>query len=215
MESLTCRWLVSCAHLTSLTLIFWMCSTLCDPYLNLFRGIIPPLNGTIDLSPILAFIALDVSPYPETCLACAAVAELCMAYKKTFMHAHRVFCLTYHCNQPLLACCNDKIIGGPDKPYLILSATYHNDLYRHELHLQSSIFRHQMTLSNTFHGQCSCFPARLQHSLQKLEQMASSCSRLLLHPLLLRQDLLYPGDAAWLLSAAGGSSRSRSPLRND
>ena len=37
------------------------CSTLCDPYLNLFRGIIPPLNGTIDLSPILAFIALDVS----------------------------------------------------------------------------------------------------------------------------------------------------------
>lgn len=39
----------------------WMCSTLCDPYLNLFRGIIPPLNGTIDLSPILAFIALDVS----------------------------------------------------------------------------------------------------------------------------------------------------------
>ena len=37
------------------------CSTLCDPYLNLFRGIIPPLGGTIDLSPILAFIALDVS----------------------------------------------------------------------------------------------------------------------------------------------------------
>lgn len=88
----------SCVHLTSLTLIFWVCSTLCDPYLNLFRGIIPPLNGTIDLSPILAFIALDVSPYPETCLACAAVAELCMAYRKTFMHAHRVFCLTYHCN---------------------------------------------------------------------------------------------------------------------
>jgi len=35
-------------------------STVCDPYLNLFRGIIPPLGGTIDLSPILAFIALDV-----------------------------------------------------------------------------------------------------------------------------------------------------------
>ena len=29
-------------------------------YLNLFRGIIPPLGGTIDLSPILAFIVLDV-----------------------------------------------------------------------------------------------------------------------------------------------------------
>ena len=40
--------------------LFLVCSTLCDPYLNLFRGIIPPLNGTIDLSPILAFVALDV-----------------------------------------------------------------------------------------------------------------------------------------------------------
>lgn len=37
------------------------CSTLCDPYLNLFRGIIPPIGGTLDLSPILAFIVLDVS----------------------------------------------------------------------------------------------------------------------------------------------------------
>jgi YggT family protein len=35
-------------------------STVCDPYLNLFRGIIPPLGGTIDLSPILAFITLDL-----------------------------------------------------------------------------------------------------------------------------------------------------------
>ena len=42
---------------------FRVCSTLCDPYLNLFRGIIPPLNGTIDLSPILAFVALDVSTF--------------------------------------------------------------------------------------------------------------------------------------------------------
>lgn len=52
-------------------------STLCDPYLNLFRGIIPPLNGTIDLSPILAFIALDVSStsallLPKLCLYAAA-----------------------------------------------------------------------------------------------------------------------------------------------
>lgn len=30
-----------------------------DPYLNLFRGIIPPLGG-IDLSPILAFVVLDL-----------------------------------------------------------------------------------------------------------------------------------------------------------
>lgn len=39
-----------------------VCSTLCDPYLNLFRGLIPPIGGTLDLSPILAFIVLDVSP---------------------------------------------------------------------------------------------------------------------------------------------------------
>ena len=31
-----------------------------DPYLNLFRGIIPPIGGTIDLSPILAFVTLNV-----------------------------------------------------------------------------------------------------------------------------------------------------------
>ncbi|GLT25636.1 hypothetical protein SLA2020_007540 [Shorea laevis] len=34
-------------------------STLCDPYLNIFRGIIPPLAGTLDLSPILAFLVLN------------------------------------------------------------------------------------------------------------------------------------------------------------
>ncbi|MBW4696806.1 MAG: YggT family protein [Aphanocapsa lilacina HA4352-LM1] len=34
-------------------------SQLTDPYLNLFRSIIPPLGG-IDLSPILAFLALQV-----------------------------------------------------------------------------------------------------------------------------------------------------------
>jgi uncharacterized protein YggT (Ycf19 family) len=39
------------------------CSTLCDPYLNLFRGIIPPLGGTLDFSPILAFVLLSVSPF--------------------------------------------------------------------------------------------------------------------------------------------------------
>tara|TARA_Y100001968_G_C19264657_1_gene671032 strand:- start:625 stop:918 length:294 start_codon:yes stop_codon:yes gene_type:complete len=33
-------------------------SSITDPYLNLFRGIIPPLGG-IDISPILAFLLLD------------------------------------------------------------------------------------------------------------------------------------------------------------
>ncbi len=31
-----------------------------DPYLNIFRGIIPPLGG-LDLSPILAFLLLNFS----------------------------------------------------------------------------------------------------------------------------------------------------------
>lgn len=35
-------------------------STICDPYLNLFRGLIPPIGGTFDLSPILAFVVLDL-----------------------------------------------------------------------------------------------------------------------------------------------------------
>lgn len=34
-------------------------ATLADPYLNLFRGLLPPL-GQIDLSPILAFTVLNV-----------------------------------------------------------------------------------------------------------------------------------------------------------
>ncbi|XP_052210781.1 ylmG homolog protein 2, chloroplastic [Diospyros lotus] len=47
-------------------------STLCDPYLNIFRGIIPPLGGTLDLSPILAFLVLNVF----TSTAAALPAEL-------------------------------------------------------------------------------------------------------------------------------------------
>ena len=32
-----------------------------DPYLNLFRKIIPPIGGVLDLSPMLAFFALQIS----------------------------------------------------------------------------------------------------------------------------------------------------------
>ncbi len=35
-------------------------SSITDPYLNMFRGIIPPLGG-LDLSPILAFVVLDLA----------------------------------------------------------------------------------------------------------------------------------------------------------
>lgn len=31
-----------------------------DPYLNLFRKLLPPLGGVLDISPILAFFALTI-----------------------------------------------------------------------------------------------------------------------------------------------------------
>ena len=31
-----------------------------DPYLNIFRRLLPPLGGVLDLSPILAFFALRI-----------------------------------------------------------------------------------------------------------------------------------------------------------
>lgn len=33
---------------------------ICDPYLNLFRRIIPPIGGMLDISPILAIIVLQL-----------------------------------------------------------------------------------------------------------------------------------------------------------
>ena len=50
--------------------IVYPLATLCDPYLNLFRGIIPPLGGTIDLSPILAFTVLNVFTNTAAALPC-------------------------------------------------------------------------------------------------------------------------------------------------
>lgn len=32
-----------------------------DPYLNLFRKLIPPIGGVLDLSPILAFLVLQIA----------------------------------------------------------------------------------------------------------------------------------------------------------
>ncbi|XP_010520479.1 PREDICTED: ylmG homolog protein 2, chloroplastic [Tarenaya hassleriana] len=45
-------------------------STICDPYLNIFRGIIPPLGGTLDLSPILAFLVLNAFTSTAAALPC-------------------------------------------------------------------------------------------------------------------------------------------------
>ncbi|KAG2299996.1 hypothetical protein Bca52824_036468 [Brassica carinata] len=43
--------------------------TLCDPYLNIFRGVIPPLGG-LDLSPILAFLVLNAVTSSAMALPC-------------------------------------------------------------------------------------------------------------------------------------------------
>ena len=45
-------------------------STLADPYLNLFRGIIPPLGGSLDLSPVLAFLSINVFTNAAEALPC-------------------------------------------------------------------------------------------------------------------------------------------------
>ena len=37
----------------------WMRSVT-DPFLNIFRGIIPPIGGALDISPILAIILLQI-----------------------------------------------------------------------------------------------------------------------------------------------------------
>ena len=38
----------------------WVIAQYTDPYLNIFRKIIPPIGGTLDLSPILAFFGLQI-----------------------------------------------------------------------------------------------------------------------------------------------------------
>ncbi|KAJ9506202.1 hypothetical protein QJQ45_014802 [Haematococcus lacustris] len=45
-------------------------ATVTDPYLGLFRGIIPPIGGTLDLSPILAFVALNFFTSSAAALPC-------------------------------------------------------------------------------------------------------------------------------------------------
>lgn len=37
----------------------WMRS-ITDPFLNIFRGIIPPIGGVLDISPIIAIILLQI-----------------------------------------------------------------------------------------------------------------------------------------------------------
>jgi YggT family protein len=48
-----------------------LCAARCDPYLNIFCGIIPPHGGTLDLSLILAFLVLNA--FTNTAAAIPAV----------------------------------------------------------------------------------------------------------------------------------------------
>ncbi len=32
----------------------------CDPFLNIFRGVIPPIGGMLDISPIIAIVLLQI-----------------------------------------------------------------------------------------------------------------------------------------------------------
>lgn len=38
---------------------FMFLRSITDPFLNIFRGIIPPIGGMLDISPIIAFFALQ------------------------------------------------------------------------------------------------------------------------------------------------------------
>lgn len=39
---------------------FGFLRSITDPFLNIFRGIIPPIGGVLDISPILAFFMLQI-----------------------------------------------------------------------------------------------------------------------------------------------------------
>ena len=40
--------------------IYQVLGKVCDPYLNLFRKIIPPIGGMVDVTPIIALIVLQL-----------------------------------------------------------------------------------------------------------------------------------------------------------
>ena len=40
--------------------IYRALGTLCDPYLNLFKRLIPPIGGMIDITPIIALVVLQL-----------------------------------------------------------------------------------------------------------------------------------------------------------
>jgi YggT family protein len=39
--------------------IYSILGKICDPYLNLFRKLIPPIGGVVDITPIIALLVLQ------------------------------------------------------------------------------------------------------------------------------------------------------------
>ena len=39
--------------------IYRVLGRLCDPYLNLFKKVIPPIGGMVDISPVIALLVLQ------------------------------------------------------------------------------------------------------------------------------------------------------------
>lgn len=58
---------------------FSILSQLTDPYLNIFRSIIPPLGG-IDFSPILGFLLLQLLQNPVLPMLYSVVKSIAMGY---------------------------------------------------------------------------------------------------------------------------------------
>lgn len=68
------------------------------------RGIIPPLGGTLDLSPILAFVALDVSLTSRPCICNACLANKISCEMNNIYHRMRPTLMCSSSPTPLQLC---------------------------------------------------------------------------------------------------------------
>ncbi|KAF9614697.1 hypothetical protein IFM89_019825 [Coptis chinensis] len=86
-------------------------STICDPYLNIFRGIIPPLGGTLDLSPILAFLVLNAITSTASALPAEMPVEGPSPQRSS--SAPHLFNLTMAQKQWMKRVCGEKSKNSP------------------------------------------------------------------------------------------------------
>jgi len=67
---------------------------LCDPYLSLFRGVIPPLFNSLDVSPILAFLLLGMLGQLARTPRWNLIMKACIVILSLYVHrgwAHRAY----------------------------------------------------------------------------------------------------------------------------